>query len=70
MFGLFGFRNLARLSLLSLALSQCSCVESEHPLVDPEKSAPDKRLFGRWKPADPKEKDEQFLVAPASNDAR
>ena len=34
---------------LLLTLAQTSCVESEHPLVDPEKCKIDERLVGTWK---------------------
>lgn len=43
-------RTLGVVVVLILAMTQTSCmVESEHPLIEPEKAKLDERLFGQWK---------------------
>ena len=46
-------RTVGVIGMLLLAITQISCVvESEHPLIDPEKAQLDERLFGQWKMVD------------------
>src|SRR5262245_23704500 len=41
-------RKIAWISFLAFAIAQSACVDSDHPLVEPEKAEFDKRVIGKW----------------------